>query len=148
MATLYSNQQVKINSPGNSLVDGTKEKAAYSKVDLFERSTSATTDNPGAVAQNDVLVLTRLPKGARILGGQLSFTALGAGVTGTLALGAQNLITAATSLAAAGSAAIGSTIALGFGYTLPADTDLTLTIGGGNPAASQTISGYVEYTFN
>lgn len=146
MATRYSTQMQKQVNPGNELINALTERNSYKRSDAFTRNTTDAVN--GNVGNGDVIVLARLPKGAVIQGGSLQFGALGAGVTGTLAISGQNLITAATSLAAAGAAALAPTIALGYGFVVPADADLTLTIGGAAPAGGIAIAGHVDYVQN
>lgn len=146
MATRYSTQmQAQVNA-GNSLINALTDRNAYKRLDAFSRNTTDAVN--GNIANGDTVVLARLPKGAVIVGGTLQRGALGAGVTATLQVQGQNLITAATDVSAAGGAALAPTIALGYGYVLTADADLILTIGGATPTGGIAITGHVEYVQN
>lgn len=102
----------------------------------------------GDAAQNDLVQLCKLPKGARIIKGTTSITALGASVT--LALGdgtTAGKYATGVDVSGATEADFANTWALyGLGREqLAADIVLTATLGGANPA-SGTIRGVIHYT--
>lgn len=111
-------------------------------------------------AQNDTIGMVKIPANCRILVGRLLTTALGASVTasvgmyaqdgsgyidaaGTVADSAVNLL-AATDVSAASTTAFANTIALNAGYVTEKDIILAVTLAGGNPAEG-TITMDVEY---
>lgn len=102
----------------------------------------------GDAAQNDTVQLALLPKGARIINGSITTSALGASVTGSIGDGT----TAAKYLSAGDFSAVATlafahTVALsgvGSGGQLASNITLTLTLAGANPAAG-TIYGYVDF---
>lgn len=111
-------------------------------------------------AQNDTVGMVKIPAYCRILSGRLLTTALGAGVTasvgmvaqdgsgyidaaGTVADSAVNLL-AATDVSAASTTAFANTIALNAGYVTQKDIVLMVTLAGANPD-SGTIMMDVEY---
>lgn len=102
----------------------------------------------GDAAQNDLVQLVKIPKGARIIEGRVLTTALGASVT--LAIGDGTTAAkylAATDVSAISSTSFANTAALfgaGSQGELAAEIILTGTLAGANPAAG-TIQGWVEY---
>lgn len=101
----------------------------------------------GDAAQNDTVTLVKIPKGVRIINGQITTTALGASVTCSIGDGT----TAAKYLSAADFSAIANfafadTVALsGRGSEVVATAfTLTATLAGANPA-SGTIRGWIDY---
>jgi hypothetical protein len=105
-------------------------------------------DWTGDAAQNDLVQLCTLPKGARIVGGRIDVGALGTSVTIALGDGttAAKYLAANTVAAAGGQANFADTYAL-YGFAreaLAANITLTATLAGANPA-SGSIYGYVQY---
>jgi hypothetical protein len=109
----------------------------------------------GDAAQNDNVYLTELPSGARVVGGSIEFTALGASVTAEV-----RTETTANAFLAAGADVSSATqfvldrAARGVGYTAGAPTTgrragarerVYAVLSGANPAAG-TIRGVVLYT--
>jgi hypothetical protein len=101
-----------------------------------------TTTQP--VNNGDTINLFTLPKGARIVGLQAAYGAMGTGATLTIGdSGSANRYLASTSVAAAGRT---DDIALtGLGYILPADTTIVATAGGANYAANRDLKIAVFY---
>lgn len=160
MASLYSDQvtlaRAAVAGTGNSFSSGTTEWGAKERIAFFSFLTTGS-------AQNDVVDLVYLPKGARILGGQVCSEALGTSVTlsvgtdtalttgtsdaTTIAAGAANLV-AATSHASAANTALAATYALGFGAKTSASTIVQATIGGATPTTAKQVFGFIRYVQN
>lgn len=160
MATLYSDQvtiaRAAAAGTSYSLASGTDTLGAKERISFFSILTT------GAV-NGDTLQLVKVPKGSRILGGQVISEALGTSVTlsiGTdvalaqgvadtaIAAGAANLL-AATSHASAANTAFAATYALGAGARCTAgETTLTATVGGADPTTAKQIQGWVRYVQN
>jgi hypothetical protein len=109
----------------------------------------------GDAAQNDQVFLTELPRGARVVGGSIEFTALGASVTAEVRTEttAAAFLPAATDVSAA-TQFVFDRAARGVGYVAGAPTTgrrkgarerVYVILSGGNPA-SGTIRGAVLYT--
>lgn len=114
--------------------------------------TTAATDGAGTgpVNTGDTILLGTLPTGARVIGGRITFGAMGTGADvhiGTVADPDRYLATG--NVAVAGELDIAHTDALFFGDKLTAETNILAT----NPAAgsanwattAQTFKGYLEY---
>jgi hypothetical protein len=98
----------------------------------------------------DIINLTIIPKGARIIAGALRWAANAASTTltvGTAASAAKYLGSTAVG-ASAGSHAIAATLALNFGEELTADTVITATPGGATWTAGTVIAGHIEYVLD
>ena len=122
----------------------TKLDSSYSEGKLRVKAFDWT----GDAAQNDLVQLCTLPKGARIIHGSLNLTALGASVTIDVGDGTteNKYLSASTTAAAGGTVTFASTWAL-YGYAreaLAADITLTAKLEGANPD-SGSIYGYVQY---
>jgi hypothetical protein len=105
-------------------------------------------DWTGDAAQNDLVQLCTLPKGARILHGSLNLTAFGTSVTIDVGDGTteNKYLSGSTTAAAGGTVTFASTWAL-YGYgreALAADIVLTAKLEGANPD-SASLYGYVQY---
>lgn len=160
MATLYSEQITKARAlaagTGYSLSNGITDFGGKERIAFFSFLTTG-------VAQNDVVQLVKLPKGTRIMGGNIISEALGASVTlaiGTdvaltqgsgdtaIAAGAANLL-AATSHASAANTAFAATYALGAGARCEAgETTLSVTVAGATPTTALQVQGWVRYLQN
>jgi len=93
---------------------------------------------PGS-AQDDTIVVGRIKKGQRVVGGTLSWTAAGSSVT--LAWGVRGsgaIFRAATSGTTAGHGGFNSA-GLGMGYLATADIDVLVTIAGAAPTTAAVI---------
>jgi hypothetical protein len=143
--------------PKYQLSNGFSEIDAVQSSSYFERNTTTPanstlqdgTPTTANILNGDVIYTVPLKKGARILGGTLAWEALGASVT--LSVGTVSSPTAylgATSAATAGSALLASTVALGLGSVVSADTTLIVTVGGANPTLGAKILGFIEYLKN
>jgi hypothetical protein len=109
----------------------------------------------GDAAQNDQVFLTELPQGARVVGGSIEFTALGASVTAEVRTEttAQALLPAGTAVATAQFFVL-DRLARGVGYVAGAPTTgrrrgarerVYAILSGANPD-SGTIRGVILYT--
>jgi hypothetical protein len=154
MANLLTVQTQRGIGPRYTLSDGFTEVDGELSFAYFTRATTTpanSTDLGGVpytanVANGDVIYAAKLPKGARILFGRLFHTALGAGVTLQVGVpGTANKFLASFDASAAGASELAATFALGAGEVLTAETWLIITVGGANPAAGQTISGFIAY---
>lgn len=124
-----SHNELKPNELGGRL------RAAY-----FEFTTLA-----AGGADGDSYVLTRLPKGARVLRIKTVNTALGAGVVAKIGVtGTLDKYGSAIDMAAAGSDELCVTSAT-YGLETTAEENLIMTLTGAAPAASQTVKGHVDY---
>lgn len=112
-------------------------------------------DWTGDAAQNDQVFLTELPRGARVVGGSIEFTALGSSVTAAVRTEttADAFVAAGTSVASATFLAF-DRAARGLGYIAGAPTTgrrrgarerVYAILSGANPA-SGTIRGVILYT--
>lgn len=100
----------------------------------------------GGYAQDDVLELIDLPKGALLLGGAIVFSAMGASRTVLVGTAADtDRYLASTSTATAGTALIGNTIALNFHEVLTVKTRLQAVMGGGTWPAAGVFNGHVLF---
>lgn len=157
MATRYS-VQTKRSDPlvqDYTLRSGMSEVNANASIAFFSRFSTDAVD--GDLAEDDVVLMARLPKGARIIGGEIKRSALGASVTliaGYLGVAAGSAYTdddaflASFDAAAAGTSPLAETIALNFGLVLTEESWLTVTVAGASPDASQSIQGYIKYLTN
>lgn len=143
MPAIYSPQYSKIVG---STYDPLKpnELSGRVRVAFFE----FLTQNPG-YAIGDILYLTRLPKGARMIGGNLAFGTMGAGTTIKIGInGDDDRYLTDTSLASAGQTRIADTTAHFYGEELSSETDLFGTIGGAAYAAGQPLRGHIVYVID
>lgn len=154
MANLLSVQTQRGIGPRYTLSDGFTEVDGEISFAYFSRNTTTpanSTDLDGApytaaLANGDVIYAARLPKGARILFGRLFREALGASVTLKVGkVGSDAAYLASFDASAAGASELAATFALGAGEVLTADTWLIITVGGANPTAGRTISGFIAY---
>ena len=108
-----------------------------------------TIDGSNPVNNGDTLYLTKLPKGARVLLGQLSFSALGASATAAIGIiGSATLFKAATSVTSAGSFMFAQGVnETNIEITTDDGQTIMLTAGGAN-FASGTIKGWVMYAID
>lgn len=153
MATLYSVQTQSLVSQERGYQNGLRDVNATSRFDFFERNVTDAVN--GNIANGDVIILARIPRGARILDGVFTNTAAGASVTGTIGtLGAKTgtasaaALLGSTSLTSAARTPFAQTQALGFGTLTTEETYITLTVGGGTPTGGANFSGYIQYAVN
>jgi hypothetical protein len=110
---------------------------------------SFTTAAGGGPAVNDTVVVARLPRGARILGGRAAAEAMSSGAgTAQVSIGlagdaARYLET--SSVDTAGGLSFADTVARNFGDELAADADVVATVSGEAWAASKKFDGYIVY---
>lgn len=158
MASFNSDQiaAASVAANGNNFRNALNEVGAKLRIAFFSILTTGS-------ASGDTLNLATLPKGAKIIGGQLITEALGASVTlslgtdtglttgasgGTsIAAGAANLL-AATSVASASNTAFAATYALGAGAETTGVTSVYATVGGATPTTAKQIQGWVTYVQN
>lgn len=140
MPTLNSDQYEKAFAGQVAQALKDNEWGGRTRAFYFSRATSAAKP----IANGDIVMACRIPKNARILGGNITFGAMGASTTikvGTAADAIKYL--GSTSVAAAGSAVLANTQALNYGEELSADTDIILTCEGANYAADKEIRGHL-----
>ncbi len=110
------------------------------------RSYFSYTTPAGGLAISDTIELTKVPKGARLLGGLVVNGAMA--TTAALELGdgtTSDKYLAAASVAAAGQVDFGNLIAKNFGEQLAAALTLTATVVTAVWAAAEQLDGYVDY---
>lgn len=158
MPTSASDQLALVSTPGNHYVEGNRDVNAKIRIDYFSVLVAA-----GFNGIADTLELVSLPKGARILDGNLvgpantasSTLALGtshdlvggSGDAVTIAAGPANLL-AAASTAAAYNLPFANTFALGAGFKTTARTKVVATIGGAALTVGSQVTGWIKYTVN
>jgi hypothetical protein len=118
----------------------------------------------GVVAQNDVIHLCHLPAGARLLGGKLKFGVFGASVTADVGLAGADgsgyitvaattaddpdaIATLLTTPAAGGMVDMFEEPAYLF-YETEKELELTITLGGANPADNVELSGFIMWVLD
>ena len=139
MASFKSTQATTMDDPGHLQLKP-NEAHGRKRTAYFDYTTVA-----GTVI-NDTLDLNEIPIGARIIGGNLAFGALGAGATvGIGYSGAATRYKAQTSAAAAGNFDIARTLAENYGDELTLRQRLILTFAGANPASGIVIKGHIDY---
>lgn len=102
---------------------------------------------PTGFADGDSIALQEVPAGARILGGNIAWGALGTSVVGQVGITGDldRYLTASTAMASAGTAHLANTLALNIGEEVSVVTRLLLTLSGAAAAAGQVIRGYVLF---
>ncbi len=151
MATLYGNQAKQMfgqATPGVFESAKGSEVRGKVRVMVFDRTGTQ------VIAQNDIVVLGVLPKGARVLGGRLSRSAHGASTTldigtynrSTLVAISENAYLSALDVSAAGEADFANTAALGF-LAAPLADEVVVAgkYEGANPTDDATIAGWLKY---
>ena len=114
---------------------GGKLRAAYFSVNTTTQ----------AISSGDTVNLAVLPKGARILGGFVSFGAMGASATLKIGdSGSDVRLLASTDVSAAGTANI--LAAAGFGYETTDVVTVIATAGGANYASAKDLKGVIFYS--
>lgn len=154
MATIYGNQAKlmfgQVN-PGITEVARGSETRGKVRVMVFDRTGAQ------VIAQNDICVLGKLPKGARALRGRVAFSAHGAATTldiGTYTADHANVLTVVTEnkflsaldVSAAGVADFANTAALNM--LAAAETSEVVVAAkyeGANPTDDATLTGWLEY---
>lgn len=142
MATFYSEQRTNERAfPGEANAPNTK---GTKKVAYFSYTTVS--GNIG-----DVIELCKIPKGCRVIGGQLTWDAMTGG-TQTVAIGisgtAGKYLTAVAMGTSEGNLAIGSLITQSLGEVTTAEETIILTNGTAAMTAAKKIRGYIEYIHN
>ena len=143
MATYSSSQYANYTAVPATLVKP-NELGGRSRIAYFAVTTSA------YASTGDVINLTTLPKGARIVGGRIVWAANAASTTlsvGTTASATRYLGATAVG-ASAGGADVANTIALNLGDELTAITVITATPGGATWTAATSILGFIEYVID
>lgn len=154
MATLYGTQaKLMFGQSVAGVYEQAKGSEARGKVRVMVFDRTGTQ----VIAQNDLVVLGRLPKGYRVLGGRLTRSAHGAAVTldigtytmdvnGNLTVVTENAFLSALDISAAGEADFANTATLGFlGAASTAEHVIAGKYEGGNPTDDATISGWLKY---
>lgn len=96
-------------------------------------------------ADGDIYVLTRLPKGARVIGLVTVNEALGASVVAKVGIvGADTKYGSAIDMAAAGADPFVQTVAT-YGLETTAEEDVIMTLTGAVPTASRIVKGHFTY---
>lgn len=143
MATYSSSQHANYTAVPATLVKP-NELGGRSRIAYFAVTTSA------YASTGDVINLTTLPKGARIVGGRIVHEANAASTT--LSVGTTDSATrylGATAVgASAGGTDVANTVALNFGDELTAITVITATPGGATWTAGTSILGFIEYVID
>jgi hypothetical protein len=100
---------------------------------------------PAGMVINDNLEACVVPRGARIIGGQLYTDALGTSALAAVGVaGTPAKYMAAGSVAAAAALPIANTFAL-HGLETTVDETILITFTGANPAAAKVVQGYIMY---
>lgn len=137
MATLYSTQRT--NTRATPPVMNPSTVNAKPKRLFFDWTADA--------AQNDSIELVVIPKGSRVMGGRVAYSAFGASVTLDIGNGStEDYYLSALDVSAAGASDFANTIALkgvGSDGELSADVTLTAKLEGANPA-SGSLYGWVD----
>lgn len=139
MATFKSTQATTIDSPDHAQLKP-NEAHGRKRVAYFDFTA------PAGVVIADTLELNEVPPGARIVGGNVAFSAFGASATiGIGYAGAATRYKAQTSVASAGSFGFAGTIAENYGDELATRQRLVVTFAGANPPTSAVLKGHVDY---
>ena len=139
MASFKSTQATTIDSPDHTQLKP-NEAHGRKRTAFFDFVT------PAGMAVADTLDLNEVPIGARIIGGNIAFGALGASATiGVGYAGAATRYKAQTAAATAGNFDIARTLAENYGDELTARQRLIITFAGANPTSGITIKGHVDY---
>lgn len=159
MSTRYSDQAILKTVPGNQYSEGNRDTNAKVRIDYFSVAASAAVP----IAAADQIILTTLPKGARILDGMLIGPANTAAATlalgtnkdlvggsndgTTIPAGTANLL-AASAISAAYATPFAASFATGGGFKTTAVTDLVATLAGAALTAGTPVTGWIKYTVN
>lgn len=139
MATVLSAERTNDAAVPSVLNPANKAGRVYQK--YFSFNTTTITVNNG-----DTVELVKVPVGARIVGGYITFGAMGASATASIGYaGATTRYLNGGSVAAIGQLSLANTQALNFGDELAAEKLIILTAGGANYAAAKDLTGYIEY---
>jgi hypothetical protein len=143
MATYSSTQYANYTAVPPTLVKP-NELGGRGRIAYFAVTTSA------YASTGDVINLTTLPKGARVVGGRIVWAANAASTTLSVGYtGAATRYLGATAVgAAAGGADLANTIALNLGEELTAITTVIATPGGATWTAATSILGFIEYVID
>lgn len=143
MTIHYSVQQTSINASPRVMLRP-NEMGGRVRIAWFEFTCGTT-----APATGELIALTTLPKGARILGGVFAHNDLSDVGNSTIAIGdgvtADKYVTATAVHAAAAVFEFAHTIALYLGQLLAAETTLWATVGTANLTVGRILKGYVLY---
>lgn len=139
MATLYSAQRtndVAVPSVPNAVNTAGRVYRKY-----FSFNTSTIT-----VTTSDSIELCKLPVGARVVGGHITYGAMGASATASIGYaGATTRYLSGLDVSALGAADFADTQARNFGDALTEEKTILLTPAGANYAAAKDCTGYIEY---
>jgi hypothetical protein len=141
MATINSTLYDKQKNGGASNLPNSKEYFGRVRHAYIEVNTTATPVNNG-----DIINLCELPVGARVIGLNVYYTAMGAGATLIIGDAANtSRYLASTSVATAGN--VTTIAASGFGYVVD-DGKIIATAGGANYASGQTLKVVLYYVLD
>jgi hypothetical protein len=100
-------------------------------------------------ADGDSFAACEIPKGARILGGQLVSEAMGAGVVAKVGItGTLDKYGSALDVAAAGKDEFAHTIAFNYGARTTTKERILVTLTGAAPAATKKCNGHILYVID
>lgn len=143
MAEFYSDQYTKLNAAKKlESNEGMIPRARH----LFFRYVAPATGMPAA---GDTIKLNKLPKGARVTGGFLTWSTGAA--TATLAIGITGntgKYLAATAITTAGTSAIARASTATYGLESTGEEEILGTLATAGLAASQEIKGHLEYVLD
>lgn len=101
------------------------------------------------LAQNDLVNLCKIPKGARIIGGRLDHGAYGASVTLDIGIsGSENKYLSAADISSAGQKDIANTLALNLGSVTTAEESVQAKFEAANPSDTAVLNGYILYVLD
>lgn len=146
MASHKSTQETKRTSIPPKMLS-TTEAHGRVRVAYFDFTVPA-----GGAAVGDTVDLARLPKGARILGGDWSAEAMSSGAgDAQMSIGDGTTAArflAATSVDAVADGRFANTLALGFGAVVEDETTLVATVVGEAWAAGNKLAGWAAYVLD
>lgn len=100
----------------------------------------------GAETTSDIIQLTMVPLGAKIISGKIAFGSFGSGLTASIGYtGAPTRYLNAGAIATAGTLTFADSVANNTNDILTAQQGIILTVGGGTAAASIKLYGHIDY---
>lgn len=148
MATVYTDEYTAIIGGASQTYTPLKPNQLEGRVRVAWFTKEVTASAP--VSNGDVIYATKLPKGARVLLGQVSHDAMGTSTTMSVGcVGSATKYKAATAVASAGSFFFAQG-ADEHGLEVSTDNDqiIMLTAGGANYTAARTIKGFILYVID
>lgn len=143
MANVNGKEYGEVN--GSKIVRQPGNKKGRKRIEFFSINTTTQ-----AVANGDTINFVTLPKGARVIGGRVTYGAIGANATLKIGTAADDdrYSGAALDVSAAGGTDLADTQAKFFGEELTDDTLIIGTAGGAAFAAAKDVTGYLEYVID